>query len=93
MIAGEGGHVKGEAVFIEESDHIVFTGDIYVNIKEFTKEQKTFTKLAPYLMTSVDTDPILAKKEREAIFSMLKNGTWKIAGGHGGILTTEIVHQ
>lgn len=93
VIAGEGGHVKGEAVFIEESDHIVFTGDIYVNIKEFTKEQKTFTKLAPYLMTSVDTDPILAKKEREAIFSMLKNGTWKIAGGHGGILTTEIVHQ
>lgn len=88
--AGAGGHVKGEAVFFEENERIVFTGDIYVNIKEFTKEQKNFTKLAPYLMTSVDTDPILAKKEREAIFAMLESGTWKIAGAHGGILTTEI---
>ena len=90
IYAGAGGHVKGEAVFVEENERIVFTGDIYVNIKEFTKEQKSFTKLAPYLMTSVDTDPILAKKEREAIFSTLENGTWRIAGAHGGILTTEI---
>lgn len=90
VYAGEGGHVKGEAVFVEENEQLVFTGDIYVNIKEFTKEQKNFTKLAPYLMTSVDTDPALAKKEREAIFEMLTNGTWKIVGGHGGILTTEI---
>ncbi len=87
---GAGGHVKGEAVFVEENERIVFTGDIYVNIKEFTKEQKAFTKLAPYLMTSVDTNPSLAKKEREAIFAMLESGTWKIIGGHGGILTTEI---
>ena len=90
VYAGAGGHVKGEAVFVEENERIVFTGDIYVNIKEFTKEQKNFTKLAPYLMTSVDTDPELAKKEREAIFAMLENGTWKIAGAHGAILTTEL---
>ena len=88
--AGAGGHVKGEAVFVEESERIVFTGDIFVNVKDFTKEQKAFTKLAPYLMTSVDTDPVLAKKEREAIFALLESGTWRIAGAHGGILTTEI---
>lgn len=88
--AGAGGHVKGEAVFAEENEKIVFTGDIFVNVKDFTKEQKAFTKLAPYLMTSVDTDPALAKKEREAIFALLESGTWRIAGAHGGILTTEI---
>ena len=88
--AGAGGHVRGEAVFVEENERIVFTGDIYVNVKDFTKEQKSFTKLAPYLMTSVDTDPALAKKEREAIFALLEHGVWKIAGAHGGILTIEI---
>ena len=90
VFAGEGGHVKGEAVYIEENEHLVFTGDIYVNIKEFTKEQKAFTKLAPYLMTSVDTDPILAKKEREAVFKQLSSGTWRVIGGHGGILVTNV---
>lgn len=90
VYAGQGGHVKGEAVYIEENEHLVFTGDIYVNVKDFTKEQRSFTKLAPYLMTSVDTDPVLAKREREAVFETLPNGTWKIVGGHGGIFTTEI---
>lgn len=90
VLAGEGGHVKGEAVFIEESERLVFTGDIFVNVKDFTKEQKAFTKLAPYLMTSVDTNPELAKKEREAVFERLSPGNWTIVGGHGGILTTQI---
>ena len=90
VYSGAGGHVKGEAVFVEEKERLVFTGDIFVNIKDFTKEQKSFTKLAPYLMTSVDTDPALAKREREAVFELLDEGTWKIIGGHGGIFTTNI---
>ena len=90
VYSGAGGHVKGEAVFVEEDERLVFTGDIFVNIKDFTKEQKSFTKLAPYLLTSVDTDPTLAKKEREAVFEILGEGTWKVIGGHGGIFTTDI---
>jgi hypothetical protein len=36
-------------------------------------------------MTSVDTDPALAKREREAFFELLDPGTWQIYGGHGAM--------
>lgn len=82
---GAGGHVKGEVIYIERREKLAFTGDILVNIKGFTKEQGAFNRLAPYLMTSVDTDPELAKREREAFFKLLDPGTWQIFGGHGAM--------
>lgn len=91
MYEGMGGHVKGETVFIERTQKIVFSGDIYVNIKGFTKEQAKFNKLAPYLMASVDSDPELAKRERLAIFDLLDEGTWKIFGGHGSVYEYKVL--
>ncbi|MBQ8894856.1 MAG: Zn-dependent hydrolase [Clostridia bacterium] len=82
---GLGGHVKGETVYLERQQRLVFTGDIFVNIKGFTKEQARFNRLAPYLMTSVDSDPAIAKAEREAIFHLLDPGEWRIIGAHGSI--------
>ena len=87
---GRGGHVRGEAIYIERTHRIAFTGDIYVNIKEFTKEQARFNRLAPYLMTSVDTDVPLARRERLALFDLLDAGHWQIFGGHGGVFETDI---
>lgn len=80
---GAGGHVRGEIVLVERRLRIVFTGDIYVNIKGFTPEQAAFNRLAPYLMTSVDTDAALAVREREALFELLGPGEWTMLGGHG----------
>lgn len=85
-----GGHVAGETVFIEKHLHIAFTGDILVNLKGFTSEQKAFNALAPYLMTSVDTDPKLAAKERQAFYSLLEPGHWLIFGGHGAPIEADI---
>lgn len=86
LYEGAGGHVAGETVFIERSEGIAFTGDILVNIKGFSAEQRSFNRLAPFLMTSVDTDPELAKAEREALPDLLGDGEWKIFGGHGGVI-------
>jgi len=86
---GRGGHVEGETVFVERKEGIVFSGDIFVNIKGFTKEQAKFNSLAPYLMTSVDTDPALAKAEREELFKILGEGRWLIFGGHGSVYVKE----
>ena len=80
---GAGGHLPGEIVLVERRLHLAFTGDIYVNIKEFTREQTVYNRYAPYLMTSVDTDPKLAAREREALWEVLGEGTWTIFGGHG----------
>lgn len=80
---GCGGHVPGEIILIDRMHHIAFTGDIYVNIKGFTPEQAAFNQLAPYLMTSVDTDPALAAQERRNMFTLFGEGKWLLFGGHG----------
>ena len=88
---GAGGHVRGENILIERTEKLAFTGDIFVNIKGFTQEQAQFNQLAPYLMTSVDTDPALAKQERDRFRrELLGAGIWRIFGGHGAMLETEI---
>ena len=91
VFEGSGGHVAGEVILIEETHRLVFTGDIFVNIKAFTPEQAQFNTLAPYLMTSVDTDPALAKAEREAFRTLLSPGTWQVFGGHGGVYSLNIL--
>jgi len=80
---GAGGHVAGECVYIERRHSIAFTGDIFVNVKGFLPEQSEFNRLAPYLMTSVDTDPVLAKAERDKLRDILGTGKWTVFGGHG----------
>ena len=81
--------MRGETVFIERRKRILFTGDIIVNIKGFTREQAKFNSLAPFLMTSVDTDPALAALERDEIKKLLEPGKWLIFGGHGAPLEYE----
>ena len=80
---GAGGHLPGEIVLVERQRKFVFTGDIYVNLKESTREQTVYNRYAPYLMTSVDTDSALAAREREALWPMLGPGAWTVFGGHG----------
>ena len=83
VLEGAGGHLPGEIVLLDAVHQIAFTGDIYVNIKEFTREQAAYNRYAPYLMTSVDTDPALAARERQAVMDRLTPGRWRIFGGHG----------
>lgn len=85
IYVGCGGHVNGELIAIERKEKIAFTGDIFVNIKGFSPDQAQFNKLAPYLMTSVDTNPSIARREREEFFLLLDKGKWKIFGGHGAM--------
>ena len=87
---GQGGHVRGEMVYLERTHRIAFTGDIFVNIKSFIPAQAKFNRLAPFLMTSVDVEPALAKQEREAFFGLLNPGRWQIFGAHGNVYEVEI---
>ncbi len=78
---GGGGHIPGETLFVCEKYRIVFTGDIFVNIKGFSKEQKEFNALAPYLMTSVDMDPAKAASIRKLVVERFKG--YLLCPGHG----------
>lgn len=70
-------------MLIDYTNHLVFSGDIYVNIHEMTKEQTEYNQYAPVLMTSVDTDPALCALERKTIMHRLGQGNWKFFGAHG----------
>lgn len=80
---GKGGHVRGDTVIVCDELKLVFSGDIYVNIKGFSEEQKEFNALAPFLMTGVDSDPRLAKEAREYLVEKYKD--YIICPGHGTI--------
>lgn len=86
MYEGSGGHLYGEVVFLCKEQKCIFTGDIYVNVKGFSDERREFNSIAPYLMTSVDVNPVRAKEMRkrvlELITSLGKDG-FIIYGGHG----------
>ena len=83
VLEGQGGHLPGELVLVERERNLVFTGDILVNIRELTAEQAHYNHYAPYLMTSVDTDPALCAAERKELPKLLGRGQWHIFGGHG----------
>lgn len=85
LYQGMGGHLFGESVLIDYENRIVFSGDIFVNIKDMTEKQAEYNRYAPILMTSVDTDPKLCAQERKALFSRLGAGEWKIFCGHGAM--------
>jgi len=83
LYEGQGGHLPGELVLVERKRRLAFTGDILVNIKGLTPEQAEYNRYAPYLMTSVDTDPALCAAQRRALPGILGSGVWSVFGGHG----------
>ncbi|MCR4790977.1 MAG: MBL fold metallo-hydrolase [Treponemataceae bacterium] len=80
-IEENGGHVKGDTILVCENPKMVFTGDIIVNIKGFSDEQREFNTLAPYLMTSVNMDSQKATQNRNLLLEKYKG--YKLYPAHG----------
>ena len=73
---------------VEKEKKLVFTGDIFVNVKGFTPEQYDFNLLAPYLMGSVNTDSKKASACRKILISNCED--YLLCPGHGKwVLNTE----
>lgn len=90
---GNGGHAKGEIVIVEEENHLVFSGDIVVNIAGFSKEQAEFNLLAPYLMTSVNMDSKEAMTERNYLMAKFKVEEYTYFCGHGTSLGSDVLRK
>lgn len=83
---GNGGHVTGEAIFVNELNKLVFCGDIVVNPEGFTREQYDFNQLAPYLMTSVNMDSHKAKLARSYLLEHFDPAEYTYCCGHGALM-------
>ena len=86
IFEGNGGHAKGEIVLVDETNRLVYSGDIVVNIRGFSKEQAAFNALAPYLMTSVNLDSALATEERLDLQRQFSPKIYTYCCGHGAIM-------
>ena len=80
---GRGGHVRGECAIVCDELKIIFSGDIYVNIKGFSAEQREFNSLAPFLMTGVESIPALSRENREYLLKTYAGYTF--CPGHGAM--------
>lgn len=85
LFQGNGGHVKGEMIFLDDVQKIMFTGDNLVNIRGFSPDQKTFNILAPYLMTSVNEWSDEATRCRKLLQKWGEG--YLVVPGHGHWLT------
>lgn len=91
LYEGKGGHLKGESVLVDFEHKLVFSGDIFINMKDMIPEQAEYNQYAPILMTSVDSDKQLCARERSAIFDLIEDGEWYIFGGHGAMKEFNII--
>ena len=83
---GNGGHLPGEIVLIDEASQVALTGDDYVNVHAYTPDQAAFNRLAPYLMTSVNEDSVKAKAILKELFRRLNGQGYIVIPGHGAVI-------
>ena len=84
VFEGPGGHVKGEIILVCEELKLIFSGDIYVNVKGISPEQREFNRLAPFLLTGVDEDPALSRTSRVALVARYQG--YLCCPGHGPVI-------
>ena len=83
VFEGRGGHIRGECAIVCEELKLIFSGDIYVNIRGFSAEQREFNSYAPFLMTGVESIPALSKENREYLLKTYAGYTF--CPGHGAV--------
>jgi glyoxylase-like metal-dependent hydrolase (beta-lactamase superfamily II) len=89
-----GGHMVGQVYLFSEEHGLLFAADSVINFASLTPERAAYNSLADFLVTSVNVDSELAKKERKALFDLvaatdeaLKESGKRciVCGGHGAV--------
>jgi glyoxylase-like metal-dependent hydrolase (beta-lactamase superfamily II) len=94
ILEGLGGHTWGQIYLYSEKEGLLFAADSVINFSSLTKERADYSSLAAFLVTSVNVDSDLAKKERTALLEIAgrtdralaaKGKRCFICGGHGAV--------
>ena len=98
ILEGLGGHTCGQIYLYSEKEGLLFAADSVINFSSLTKERADYSSLAAFLVTSVNVDSDLAKKERRALLEIAYQTDQKLAakgkrclicGGHGAVSVLE----
>jgi glyoxylase-like metal-dependent hydrolase (beta-lactamase superfamily II)/uncharacterized protein with ACT and thioredoxin-like domain len=89
-----GGHLFGQ-VYLYSAEHgLLFTADSIINFASLTPVRSAYNSLADFLVTSVNVDSELARKERKALFDLAVSADAAlkaqkrrclVCGGHGAV--------
>ena len=98
VLDGLGGHTFGQIYLYSPKHGLLFAADSVINFTSLTPERATYSSLAAFLVTSVNVDSDLAKKERRALLDLAAetdraiSGSGRrclICGGHGAVSVLE----
>jgi glyoxylase-like metal-dependent hydrolase (beta-lactamase superfamily II) len=88
------GHIAGQVYLASRDLGVLFTGDSLINLEGLTPDRRAFNSLAVNLITSVNVDRDLVRKERAGLLALAS--AWDgeaqkegrrclICGGHGPV--------
>ncbi|HMA05291.1 MAG TPA: MBL fold metallo-hydrolase [Methanomicrobiales archaeon] len=98
ILQGLDGHMAGQVYLASRELGVLFTGDSLIHLEGLTPERRSFNSLAVNLITSVNVDRELARREREGLLALA--ASWDrdvpaggrrclICGGHGPVSVLE----
>ncbi len=94
VLEGLGGHLSGQVYGLCRECGLLFTADTAINFKGLSEDRTRFNSIAVFLVTSVNVDSALAKRERTALFEIAaridgecveRGGRCLVCGGHGPV--------
>ena len=98
ILEGLGGHTYGQIYLYSQAEGLLFTADAVINFSSLTQERAAYNSLADFLVTSVNVDSDLARKERKALLELAAETDralaphqkrCRICGGHGAVSVLE----
>jgi glyoxylase-like metal-dependent hydrolase (beta-lactamase superfamily II) len=98
VLEGLGGHTYGQIYLYSSYEGLLFTADAVINFSSLTPERAAYNSLADFLVTSVNVDSDLARKERKALLELAaetdraltpQQKRCRICGGHGAVSVLE----
>ena len=98
VLEGLGGHTYGQIYLYSREEGVLFTADAVINFASLSPERATYSSLADFLVTSVNVDSELARKERKALLELAaetdsslapQHKRCRICGGHGAVSVLE----
>jgi glyoxylase-like metal-dependent hydrolase (beta-lactamase superfamily II)/uncharacterized protein with ACT and thioredoxin-like domain len=98
ILRGLDGHMAGQVFLASRELGVLFTGDSLINLEGLSPERRSFNSLAVNLITSVNVDRELARRERAGLLSLASSWDKEglpgrraclICGGHGPVSVLE----
>jgi glyoxylase-like metal-dependent hydrolase (beta-lactamase superfamily II)/ACT domain-containing protein len=98
ILEGLGGHTHGQIYLYSRDDGVLFTADAVINFSSLSPDRAAYSSLADFLVTSVNVDSDLARKERKALLELAaetdrylapQQKRCRICGGHGAVSVVE----